>query len=124
MQCLSVYVDSKLLRRPGRKKLLHSVKNAKRTRSGRKTLPGEESVVRESDRAPRPTFLLGVPFLAGRLTFIARNIIARGPRPSFLPPSRHLPAVLPFPGPTPPGLPELFHLEMDRSGDISASPAL
>ncbi|KAG0429553.1 hypothetical protein HPB47_023530 [Ixodes persulcatus] len=26
MQCLSVYVDSKLLRRPGREKLLHSVK--------------------------------------------------------------------------------------------------
>ncbi|KAG0437930.1 hypothetical protein HPB47_017218 [Ixodes persulcatus] len=32
MQRLSVYVDSKLLRRPGREKLLHSVKNAKRTR--------------------------------------------------------------------------------------------
>ncbi|KAG0432075.1 hypothetical protein HPB47_021173, partial [Ixodes persulcatus] len=31
MQRLSVYVDSKLLRRPGREKLLHSVKNAKRT---------------------------------------------------------------------------------------------
>ncbi|KAG0417082.1 hypothetical protein HPB47_005900, partial [Ixodes persulcatus] len=30
---LSVYVDSKLLRRPGREKLLHSVKNAKRTRT-------------------------------------------------------------------------------------------
>ncbi|KAG0430069.1 hypothetical protein HPB47_023039 [Ixodes persulcatus] len=30
---LSVYVDSKLLRRPGREELLHSVKNAKRTRS-------------------------------------------------------------------------------------------
>ncbi|KAG0414302.1 hypothetical protein HPB47_008532, partial [Ixodes persulcatus] len=34
MQRLSVYVDSKLLRRPGREKLLHSVKNAKRTRTG------------------------------------------------------------------------------------------
>ncbi|KAG0412283.1 hypothetical protein HPB47_010574 [Ixodes persulcatus] len=33
MQRLSVYVDSKLLRRRGREKLLHSVKNAKRTRS-------------------------------------------------------------------------------------------
>ncbi|KAG0410280.1 hypothetical protein HPB47_012597 [Ixodes persulcatus] len=33
MQRLSVYVDSKLLRRPGRKKPLHSVKNAKRTRN-------------------------------------------------------------------------------------------
>ncbi|KAG0409957.1 hypothetical protein HPB47_012925, partial [Ixodes persulcatus] len=32
-QRLSVYVDSKLLRRPGREKLLHSVKNAKRTRT-------------------------------------------------------------------------------------------
>ncbi|KAG0410607.1 hypothetical protein HPB47_012283 [Ixodes persulcatus] len=30
---LSVYVDSKVLRRPGREKLLHSVENAKRTRS-------------------------------------------------------------------------------------------
>ncbi|KAG0424774.1 hypothetical protein HPB47_027995 [Ixodes persulcatus] len=34
MQSLSVYVDNKLLRRPGREKLLHSVKNAKRTRNG------------------------------------------------------------------------------------------
>ncbi|KAG0414765.1 hypothetical protein HPB47_008048 [Ixodes persulcatus] len=45
---LSVYVDSKLLRRPGREKLLHSVKNAKRTRiPGYRSvfeLPGEESV--------------------------------------------------------------------------------
>ncbi|KAG0433857.1 hypothetical protein HPB47_019532, partial [Ixodes persulcatus] len=32
-QRLSVYVDSKLLRRPGREKLLHSLKNAKWTRS-------------------------------------------------------------------------------------------
>ncbi|KAG0421617.1 hypothetical protein HPB47_002495 [Ixodes persulcatus] len=40
MQRLSVYVGSKLLRRPGREKLLHSVKNTKRTRSVRYDVAG------------------------------------------------------------------------------------
>ncbi|KAG0431539.1 hypothetical protein HPB47_021684, partial [Ixodes persulcatus] len=47
LQRLSVYVDSKLLRRPGREKLLNSVKNAKRTRTAEYLLLAEVAPVAE-----------------------------------------------------------------------------
>ncbi|KAG0430720.1 hypothetical protein HPB47_022433 [Ixodes persulcatus] len=52
MERLSVYVDSKLLRRPGREKLLHSVKNTKRTRTIKK-LQSAELRVLQADKTGR-----------------------------------------------------------------------
>ncbi|KAG0415748.1 hypothetical protein HPB47_007097 [Ixodes persulcatus] len=52
MQRLSVYVDGKLLRRPGREKLLHSVKNAKRTR--KETAGGRRRGVQRRGAADHP----------------------------------------------------------------------
>ncbi|KAG0432403.1 hypothetical protein HPB47_020867 [Ixodes persulcatus] len=61
MQRLSVYVDSKLLRRPGREKLLHSVKNAKRTRNEEDLEEDELGTARPSRNWKRSTDRDGRP---------------------------------------------------------------
>ncbi|KAG0440585.1 hypothetical protein HPB47_016244, partial [Ixodes persulcatus] len=83
MQRLSVYVDSKLLRRPGREKLLHSVKNAKRTRSFEETATGARHGAGTPDKqdpsgayplSPLPNLRRDDP------TFAAKDAAEREPR--------------------------------------------